>query len=119
MAIKVKSRKNLLDFVPVKNTNPKYESVKDEIGIITIKIHRNSLMDRFVRKFIKKTPLTFDVKLDEFGSFIYDIIDDKKNIYEIGEIVKEHFGEDAEPLYSRLGAFMNLLKNNNFIYFEK
>ncbi len=119
MSIRVKSKQNLLDFVPIKSKNTKYESIKNNDNLITIKIHRNGLVDRFVRKFIKKTPLTFDVQLDEFGSYIYDIIDDNKNIYELGILVKEHFGDDAEPLYERLGAFMNLLKNNNFIYFEK
>ncbi|MCR5543048.1 MAG: PqqD family protein, partial [Eubacterium sp.] len=36
------------------------------------------------------------------GSFIWPLIDGKTSIYNIGEAVKEHFGEEEEPLYPRL-----------------
>ncbi len=119
MALKIKSKKNLLDFVPIISDNAKFEKVEKEDGLITIVIHRNSPFDKFVRKFIKKTPETFKVDLDVFGSFVYSKIDGSKNIYELGQEVKEHFGEDCEPLYERLGGFCNLLKNNGFIVFKK
>ncbi len=119
MSLKIKSKKNLLDFVPIKSNNQKFEQVEKEDGLITIVIHRNSLFDKFIRKFIKKTPETFKVDLDVFGSFVYSRIDGTRNIFEIGQEVKAHFGEDCEPLYERLGAFCNLLKNNDFIVFRK
>ncbi len=119
MPVKIKSKKNLLDFVPVKNESEKFSFVKNEKELITIVMKRNNPMDKFVRKFIKKTPETFKVDLDEFGTFVLESIDGNKDIFTIGKEVKEKFGEDAEPLYERLGAFMNLLKNNNFIYFKK
>ncbi len=119
MAIRIKSRKNLLDLIPAKSENKKFEQLTNENGLTTIVIHRNSPLDKFIRKFVKKTPLTFNVDLDEFGSFVYNIIDGQKDIYELGIDVKNHFGEDCEPLYERLGAFCNLLKNNDFIYFKK
>lgn len=119
MAIRVRSKKNLLDFIPVKSNSTKFESTINKSNNIRIIIHRNSILDRFIRKFIKKTPLTFNVDLDDYGSFIYNSIDGTKTIYEIGNEVKEHFGDEVEPLYERLGAFCNLLKNNDFIYFKK
>lgn len=119
MSIRIKSDKNLLDFIPIKNTSEKFEIIEKEDGIITIVIKRNSLFDRFIRKFVKKTPTTFSVDLDAFGSFVFNQIDGTKNIHEIGQIVKANFGEDCEPLYERLGGFCNLLKNNEFIYFKK
>ncbi len=119
MAIKIKSKQNLLDFVPIKSESEKFIFTKNENDLTTIIMKRNSPLDKFVRKFIKKTPETFTVDLDKFGSFIFEAIDGQKNIHTIGLEVKEQFGEDAEPLYERLGAFMNLLKNNNFIYFKK
>lgn len=117
MAIKIKSKKNLLDFVPI-ITNKNFDIVtKEDTGLSEIIMHRNSLMDKFVRVFIKKTPKTFVVSLDEYGSFVLSTIDGKRNIYEIGILCKNKFGDDVEPLYERLGAFCNLLKNNNFIKF--
>ncbi len=119
MTLKIKSKKNLLVFVPIKSDNAKFEQIEKEDGLITIVIHRNSLFDKFVRKCIKQTPNTFKVDLDEFGSFVYNNIDGTKNIYELGQEVKKRFGDDCEPLYERLGAFCNLLKNNDFIVFRK
>ncbi len=118
MSIRIKSSKNLLDLTPVKSENKKFEAITNEENLVTIIIHRNGIFDNFIRKFIKKTPLTFNVELDEFGSFVYTIIDGEKDIHALGILVKEKFGEDCEPLYERLGGFINLLKNNDFIYFK-
>lgn len=116
MPIKIKSKKNLVEFIPKKcQENLEVRYLED--GLVQIIILRNTIMDKFVRTFIKKTPETFIVNLDEYGSFVYNQIDGKKDIYEIGIVCKEHFGEDIEPLYERLGAFFNLLKNNKFITF--
>ena len=42
-----------------------------------------------------------------------------KNIYEIGQKVKEHFGKEAEPLYERLTTFFRILAENKYITYKK
>lgn len=115
-SLKIKSKDNLLDFIPQKNE--KFEFLVKEDNLVQIIIQRQNPLDKMVRIF-KKTPTEFKVDLDEFGSYAYLNIDGKKNIYEIGNLLLEHFGESIEPAHLRLGSFMNLLKNNNFIYFKK
>ena len=51
------------------------------------------------------------------GSFIWNHIDGEKSIYEISQLIKDEFKEEAEPLYERLIQYMNILKNNKFIDF--
>ena len=38
-----------------------------------------------------------------------------RSIYDIGQLVKQHFGEKAEPLYERLCQFTKILHKNQFI----
>jgi hypothetical protein len=49
------------------------------------------------------------------GSYIFTCIDGKRSVYEIGQLVKEKYGEEAEPLYERLSVYMNNLKNVGYI----
>ena len=43
---------------------------------------------------------------------------DDKNIIELGVLVKEHFGEKAEPLYPRLAKFFQILASYGFVSFK-
>ena len=104
-----------MDFVPIKNH--RYHSHTTEDGKAQIYIPRNSYIDRLVRKF-KETPEYFRVDLDHFGSFTWHQIDGEKNIYEIGNALKEEFGEEIEPVYIRTGQFINLLRNNKLVTFK-
>ena len=40
-----------------------------------------------------------------------------RSIYDIGQLVKQHFGEKAEPLYERLCQFTKILHKNQFIVY--
>jgi len=106
------NKDNFLDFIPKKSLKVKWQ--QREEGLIRLIVPRDSLMDRIVRK-IFFTPEAFKIDLDALGSFVWRQIDGEKTIYEIGQLVKEEFKEEAEPLYERLIQFMNILKNNNFI----
>jgi Coenzyme PQQ synthesis protein D (PqqD). len=64
------------------------------------------------------TPETYKIDLDEFGTFIWMSIDGERTIYEIAELLKDKFGEKAEPLYDRLIKFMVILENNKFIFMK-
>lgn len=116
MAKKTNVDKNLLDYIPIKNKEIDWKEKEDEK--IQIIIYRDSLFERIVRKLFF-TPEKYKIDLDEVGSFIWKHIDGEKNLYEISILLKEHFGEEAEPLYPRLTQYMNILQNNKFINFIK
>ncbi|MDR1800889.1 MAG: PqqD family protein [Lachnospiraceae bacterium] len=112
MGIRIRSKRNLLDYVPVKNKEN--ETTYSEQGLVRIHIKRNSLFERFLRKF-KEIPKEFVVKLDEFGTFVWDEIDSRKTIFEIGKAFNTRFNEENDADYARTAQFMKLLKNNNLI----
>lgn len=108
------NKQNYLDYIPKKTDKIQWRELDNRL--IQIIKPRNSLLDKVVRKLFF-TPDKFVIDLDEIGSFIWKQIDGERSIYEISQLVKEEFGEDAEPLYERLIQYMNVLKNNGFVKF--
>lgn len=110
---KNKTNNNYLDLIPKKS--PKISIKHKEEGTVQLIVPRDSRFERIVRK-VFFTPETYKIDLDEFGTFIWMKIDGEKTIYEIAELLKNEFGEKAEPLYDRLIKFMVILENNKFIF---
>lgn len=112
MAILLKSRKNLLDMVPL--PEPAINWTQTEAGLVQLVVPRNGIVDRLVRPFAH-TPHSLRVDLDAYGSTVWLAINGQRDLYAIGQLVRKTHGAEAEPLYERLGAFINLLKNNRLI----
>ena len=87
---------------------------KDEDGIVTLDIENKGFFNRLAQLLFKK-PKVSHIHLDKMGSFIWPLMDGDKDIVKIGEIVKEHFGEKAEPLYERLATFFKILDSYSFV----
>ena len=45
-------------------------------------------------------------------------MDGEKSIFQIGQAVREEYGEKAEPLYERLSRFMKILHEQHYIVYE-
>ncbi|MFT5875067.1 MAG: hypothetical protein ACI8WT_004047 [Clostridium sp.] len=116
MAKKINKNTNFLELVPFKNRDQKWE-VKDD-GLVRIIVMRDGLLERAVRMFFK-TPKEMKIDLDAQGSCVWKGIDNHRNIEEIGKLLIQEFGDKAEPLYQRLGTYINLLRNNKFIELEE
>ena len=105
---------NLLDLIPARNL----QSEKNAEGLYTL------LKPKFSHPLLVKHLLPrlkrphFKVKLDEIGSFIWNLCDGKNTVKEIGLRLKDEFGERVEPLYERLGFFFHSLEKNRFIDFK-
>ena len=109
-----KNNQNVLDFVPVR----KIENFStDDSGVITLEIENKGVFNRIAQKLFKKPKITY-IHLDEMGSFVWPLIDGEKDIMKIGEYVKDHFGEKAEPLYPRLAKYFEILKSYGFVEFK-
>lgn len=103
---------NYLDYIFEKNTA--YEWSTDENGQVTILQENKGVFNTLAQKFLKK-PRISQIHMEEFGSFIWTLIDGKMTVYEIGQKVSEHFGDKAEPLYERLSVYMKQLENCDFV----
>lgn len=104
---------NFLLFVPHK----KHMEWVEKQGSVYLIFHHNHPVQKLANWLVKKSN-TSDLKLDALGSEVWKTIDGKRNIYEIGEIIKKKFGSDCEPLYERLIMFVRYLNRRGWIYFE-
>lgn len=112
---KNKNQENYLEKIPIRKEDLRWEV--DEDGKVVLYVHNTGFVKKLTQKFLKKPEYT-QVHLDENGSFVWPLIDGKKNIMELGALVKEHFGEKAEPLYPRLAKFFQILESYGFVYLE-
>ena len=104
--------KNYLEKIPARKEGIDWD--KNEEGKVTLHIKNVGLMNKIAQKLFKK-PEVSHIYLDEMGSFIWPLLDGKKDIIALGELVKEEFGEKAEPLYERLAKYFQILDSYNFI----
>jgi hypothetical protein len=112
----IKDKDNMLDYIPVKVDKIKTKNKEDQT--IDLIVPRDGWFDSLVRK-IAKTPERKVISLDDLGSGVWRLIDNKRNIGEIALIIKDEYGEKADPLYKRLLNFIRILKNNEFIEFKR
>lgn len=113
--MKKKPQKNYLDFVPAHKIE---RFTVDENSIVTLEIENKGVFNKIAQKLFKKPKISY-IHLDEMGSFIWPYIDGKRDITEIGVMVREHFGDKAEPLYERLSQYFKTLESYGFIEFNK
>lgn len=109
-----KKDENYLDKKPVR-ANLKWDT--DDEGNVTLHVENKGAMNRFAQLVFKKPKVSF-IHLEEMGSFLWPLFNGEKTIYEIGELVKEHFGEKSEPLYERLAKYIQTLESYKFIEFK-
>ncbi len=108
--------KNYLEHIPVRQKGLRWE--QDENGLVTLYVHNTGFMKKLTQLVLKK-PEYSQIHLDENGSFVWSAIDGEMDIIELGALVKERFGEKAEPLYSRLAKFFQVLESYQFISFKE
>ncbi|EOD00019.1 PqqD family protein [Caldisalinibacter kiritimatiensis] len=107
---------NFFDMIPVKSQKIEWE-IKDD-NTVQLIINRDSIFDKIVRKFFN-TPEKMYIDLDDIGSYVWKSIDGERNVYEISKLLKDRFGEKAEPLNDRLITYISILRNNKFIKLVK
>ena len=106
------AKENYLEKKPVCKTGLKWS--KDEQGNVTLQMENRGIANKIAQVILKKPKISY-IHLDETGSFIWPLMDGKKDILEIGKHVEEHFGEKANPLYERLSQSFMTLEKYNFI----
>ena len=115
MKKKQDNKENYLDKIPLIPSEMKW--TKDSEEIVTLHIKNKGIFNKIAQKLFKKPEFT-QIHLDETGSFIWNLIDGEKNIYDMGEPLSERFGKNAEPLYERLVKFFQILDGYGFIHWN-
>lgn len=109
-------QENFLEFIPLRNEQNSWKIKKN--GRVEIAMENKGIFNKIAQLLFKKPKVSY-IELDEFGSFIWQQIDGKRDVYAIGEKVKAKFGDKAEPLYTRLCTYIKTLRNHKFIMLMK
>ena len=110
-----KNKDNFLDYIP--KHNALYEYRTNEKGLVEIKMVNKGLFNR-IAQIVFKRPKVSWIELPGMGTFIWNQIDGKRNVYEIGKLLKKEYGQEAEPLYERQSKIIKSLNNSCFIVYE-
>lgn len=103
---------NYLEKIPMRKTGMDWD--KEDAGKVTLHIENVGLMNKIAQKLFKK-PKVSHVHLDDIGSFVWPLLDGEKDIIALGKLVKEEFGDKAEPLYERLAKYFQILDSYGFV----
>lgn len=102
--------------IPIRRNNHSFEV--DEEGKVTIVRENKGFFNRLLQ-LLKLKPTHTNIHLEGQGNTVYPLIDGKRTIKEIGDLVREKHKEESEPVYERLIQFLNVLESNGFIYYKK
>lgn len=104
------------ELVPARNI--KWETGEDGRIFLLKEKSGNKLMKRLIGRFGKSQ--FFRIHLDEIGSMVWDKIDGKNTVREIGEYLREEKGEAVVPqAVARVETFIAIMLKNRFIKFPE
>lgn len=104
-------QRNLLEIKPVRNLE--WEIEPNGFVVLLVPKFRNKYLVKYILPHLHKPH--FRVKLDEYGSFIWKMIDGKTTVGEISEKLTVTYGENFDPNYERIGKFIASLAYNKFL----
>jgi len=110
---KNKETVNLLDLIPVQKV--KWENNEKKLVVLFKPKFINKLFVKHILPRMKSP--NYKINLDEFGTAVWHNCDGKNTVAEIAERLKKDFGEEIEPVYERLGAFIQTMERSKLIYY--
>ena len=102
---------NLLDLKPARNLS--WEAGQDGRTVLLIPKFRKGLMAKWVQPKLRRP--NFRIKLDENGSFIWDLCNGQRTVGEIARFMNEKHGADFDPKYERTGKFITQMLREKFL----
>lgn len=102
---------NLLDLKPVRNMD--WETGENGLTVLLIPKFQNRYLVKWLMPRLAKP--NFRVKLDAYGSFVWNQCDGNTTVAEMAERMREQFGEKVEPLYDRIAKFLQRLEREDFL----
>jgi hypothetical protein len=105
---------NLLDVTPKRNLQ--WEIDENGQAVLLVPRFTNRLAVKWLMPRISKP--NFHVKLDQYGSFIWNQCDGKTTVAEIAKSMAERFEQPVDSLYGRIGLFLQKLVRDKFLVFD-
>lgn len=102
---------NLLDIKPQRNL--RWQSDEESLVVLLVPKFRSRFAQRWLVPHLPKPDIR--VTLDTFGSYVWSRCDGKTTIMDIGKQMAEKFNEPLNPLYDRIGFFIQHLVRDKFL----
>lgn len=83
---------------------------------MVLEIENKGAFNTIAQKLFGKPRYT-KIHLDDNGTFIWPLIDGRKTVEDIAALVKDEFGEKAEPLYPRIVKYFQIMESYHFVNF--
>jgi hypothetical protein len=106
---KKKDSQNLLDLKPVRLME---HLIEGDLVVVQIPRFRSRWMGWLQRRLKKPC---FQLHLDKIGSTVWLACDGESTVADIGNRLKERFGEEIEPLWDRLALFIRQMRAGKLI----
>jgi hypothetical protein len=106
-----KQTENLLEMKPLHNIQ--WEKGENNIVVLLLPRFKNKYLVQWLLPRLKNPNI--HLKLDERGSFVWELCDGTKSVIEIVHLMAEKFHEDVEHLYKRTGFFVQQLVREKFV----
>lgn len=103
---------NLLHMVPLLRSHIGMEP--DGERKVILLLPRTSWLERQSIRFLKQ-PERIKVHLDELGSMVVTHCKGRHSVEQIASIIRAELGDAAEPLYPRLGKYLEILEANGWL----
>ena len=110
------SQENYVEHIPVICEDKPWEVL--EAGLVEITVENTGFYNLIAQKLFKRPRFSF-IKLDEYGSFVWQQIDGQRSIYDIGQSLGSTHSGASNQLYERLCKYFGILKSHNFITFKE
>ena len=108
-------KQNLFDFVPFISEHITTEK-EGELSVIAFPRFRSKFMQKY---FVPKNkPAIIRVRLEEHGTAVWDLIDGKRTVKEIAEILSDHFQQEENYEY-RIATYFSQLYRQGFVKYRK
>ena len=102
---------NLLQLTPKRNLE--FEIRDGELVTILVPKFQNSFLKKWVTPQLKKQ--FFRIKLDAYGSFVWNLCDGSMTVSQMSELMNDKFGNDVDPDYGRIQRFVQMFLKDKFL----
>jgi len=102
---------NLLQLTPKRNLE--FEIRDEELVTILVPKFQNSFLKKWVTPQLKKQ--FFRIKLDAYGSFVWNLCDGSMTVSQMSELMNDKFGNDVDPDYGRIQRFVQMFLKDKFL----
>lgn len=109
--MKKEQETNYLDKIPSVNLE---SWVEGEDGNIILHVKHKGIVIAVVAWLFKRSRIS-NIPLDEISSKAWRLIDGKRTIQEIGNIMDQQLGEQVAPVYERLSLLIKYLSSQGWI----